>query len=431
MKQARKCLLSFIICTCIAGLASCSHKNDDVDHKRMTATSLALYISAPFIPGPLIDYTYLEPSQRGRLIASQRLYDLPLHIVHMFIQQFLASQNKSLNDFPSFTPLFGAECHYIAYKTHDWDGSLIRASGVLWVPRCPGPTPLLVYCHGTQIGPDLMTIRAQPGLFAPRGFIAGGPDYIGYGDSADHDHPYLHANTLASCTIDFIRAAKKFIEYNTLSFDGRLFITGVSEGGMTAMATVREIEANYTIIHPITAAAPISGPYDLSGTASYYIVPNKNFTAGQLNYLLFMVPIYITIYHLPRNLTDIFQEPYATWFSEDRYPRGDWQSIASSIPTNTSLLMKESFITSYQGGGEVAIVDALRENNTYEFVPQTYLRLYAATSDTHVPPSNADTAYDYFISHNAPHVSIEKVAGDHGSSGLPLLARMIDWFSTF
>ncbi len=429
-RPARKHITLVLVCIAMLAVLQCN-RADENRQIEDTAGGMYLFISFPFLPGPYVDYSDIEPTQRGRLIGSQRLWDLPIQYIQIFVQQYLASVGRPLSDYPALAPICGATYYYIVYETIDWNGNLVRASGTIWVPKLYSSLPMLAYCHGTQLSSSTDLIRIQNGLFAARGFFTAGPDYLGYGDSAALDHPYCHASTMASSTVDFIRAAKKFAEYNEINLNGKLFVTGISEGGMTAMATVRELEANYATIHPLLAAAPISGPYDLTSTASYYIVPNKTLTGSQLNYMVFITPIYLTIYGTGKTLDYYVKEPYATWFTQDRYPRADGDTISNQIPTNTSDLMTSAFIASYQGAGETDLKAAIALNNTYNFVPKCHIRLYAATGDTHVPPFNADNAYGYFTANGALHASIEKVSGDHGSSAIPLFAKMIEWFSSF
>ncbi|MCU0847038.1 MAG: hypothetical protein MUD12_04050 [Spirochaetes bacterium] len=418
----------------ILAIFSCRDSNRESNlqvRQPQMLSAISVSIGLPFVNGPVIDYSGREASRRGRLLTSQQIWNLPVNYASLFSSMYVGYMGKNINSFPSFFPDYGAAYYSITYETVDPDGGIVTVSGAVWVPSKSGPLSLLTYCHGTNTGTDLSEGRIVPGLFAGKGYMSASPDYIGYGKSAGMDHPYLHASTLASSTVDIIRAAKKFAEYNSIPLNGKLFITGISEGGMAAMATVKEIQANYSAVHPITAAAPISGPYDISGTSAAYIVPNKNVRTG---YLAFVIPIYNLIYGIGKPLSYYMKEPYATWFETDRLPRSDSSLILDDLPTNTSDLLTDGFLTSFTGAGEPEMKAAMQSNDTYKFVPTMYIKMYAAEADTTVPPSNAQTALSYFQSHGAPNAQVEILPasyGGHSESAIPILDRVIPWFSGF
>src|SRR6185369_398821 len=86
------------------------------------------------------------------------------------------------------------------------------------------------------------------------------------GESSGHFHPYLHAKTSASAVVDLLRAVKSYCAANSIPLSGKLFLAGYSEGGYATMAATREIQERFAAELPITASAPMAGPYDLSGT---------------------------------------------------------------------------------------------------------------------------------------------------------------------
>ncbi len=87
-------------------------------------------------------------------------------------------------------------------------------------------------------------------LLASIGYIAVLPDYIGYGDSTNELHPYVHAATLASATVDMNRAARKFLAGINRSTNGQFFLTGYSEGGYATLATQRLMQQSLATEFP-------------------------------------------------------------------------------------------------------------------------------------------------------------------------------------
>ncbi|WP_129775797.1 alpha/beta hydrolase family protein [Peristeroidobacter soli] len=175
-------------------------------------------------------------------------------------------------------PECGVDVYQIRYNTLDPAQQPTTASGALMVPTgtnaaCQGSRPIVVYAHGTQAEKsfniaDLSNADNGEGLliavaFAAQGYIVVAPNYAGYDTSSLPYHPYLHADQQAKDTYDALSAARSALPTSsapTVTDSGRLFITGYSQGGFVAMATHRLLQTNGV---PVTASAPMSGPYAL------------------------------------------------------------------------------------------------------------------------------------------------------------------------
>src|SRR5688500_11458839 len=152
---------------------------------------------------------------------------------------FLGSRTK-LEMFPSLLVFVDYDIHLykIRYKTLDVNMQPDTASGLLVVPQVPADTklPLVLYAHGTTSGPDDVPSNLRGGYevamgYAGFGFATIAPDYLGLGDSRGF-HPYLHAETEASASLDMIFAAHEFLENNDPDLDPEfLFLAGYSQGG--------------------------------------------------------------------------------------------------------------------------------------------------------------------------------------------------------
>ena len=95
------------------------------------------------------------------------------------------------------------------------------------------------------------------------GFVTLQPDYIGFGDSNKHYHPFILKKSLAQTTVDFIKIARKFAQKNGIKLNNELFLTGYSEGGYAALATLEKIENDKVLSEElkVTMTAPMAGPY--------------------------------------------------------------------------------------------------------------------------------------------------------------------------
>jgi pimeloyl-ACP methyl ester carboxylesterase len=99
-------------------------------------------------------------------------------------------------------------------------------------------------------------------VLAGLGYIAVLPDYIGYGDSTAKLHPYLHASTLASATVDMNRAARTFLALPDINMarNGQFFLTGYSEGGYATLATQRPMQQSLALSFLSSLRKPAPDP---------------------------------------------------------------------------------------------------------------------------------------------------------------------------
>ncbi len=179
---------------------------------------------------------------------------------------------------PSEQPKCNVRVVEMTYTTVGVVGEATRASGVVLVPdgpQCPGPYPVLGWGSATE---TLRSAEQAKGIIsangddplvtrlASQGYVVVSTDYLGLGGSNYPYHPYLHANSEASALIDALRASRTVLQHLNTPLSNKLMLSGFSQGGHTAMATQREIEAHLSNEFRLVASAPISGPYALSQT---------------------------------------------------------------------------------------------------------------------------------------------------------------------
>lgn len=212
---------------------------------------------------------------------------------------------------------YGAKFYRLKYTTTAINGTLDTVSGLLAVPDNLNKVyPRLVYQHGTSGSKlDVPSYTATSGegtigvLLAGLGYVTLAPDYLGLGISKGF-HPYVHAASEASVAIDLLRAADQYTLQNGIHTNAQLFITGYSQGGHAAMALHRAIEQDSTHEFTVTAAAPMSGPYSISGVMRNLILTDAvyYYPAYIPNTALSYQTVYGNIFTQP---SDIFRPAYA------------------------------------------------------------------------------------------------------------------------
>jgi hypothetical protein len=203
------------------------------------------------------------------------------------------------------TPTCGVDFNYMHYWTVGGTGGPAEVSGALMVPtgaspQCSGPRPILLYAHGTQVAKgvniaDPTDPSNQEGIlvaamFAAQGYIVVAPNYVGYDSSTAAYHPYLNVDAETKDMIDALTAARKALGQvlaSATTDNGRLFITGYSQGGHVAMATQKAMQVAKMVV---TAAAPMSGPYALEAFVDFV------FTGHVSIYSTLFAPMLVTSY---------------------------------------------------------------------------------------------------------------------------------------
>ncbi len=223
------------------------------------------------------------------------------------------------------TPVCGVDFNYIHYWTVGGANESASASGALMVPTggagCSGARPILLYAHGTDTDKnrnlaDITDPTNSEGaliaaMFAAQGYIVVAPNYAGYDTSSLGYHPYLNGDAQSKDMIDALTAARKALGHvlaASTTDNGKLFITGYSQGGYVAMATHKAMQAAGMTV---TASAPMSGPYALEafGDAVFY----GNVDLGSTIFTPLLTTSYQKSYGtIYTATTDIFEVAYAS-----------------------------------------------------------------------------------------------------------------------
>ena len=240
-----------------------------------------------------------------------------------------------------FNPPCSVDVYHLQYETVGGQGEATTASGALMVPggsdpSCQGARPIVLYAHGTstQQSYDIASLTGTSGnvndeavllaaVFAAQGYIVVAPNYAGYDTSTLSYHPYLVADQQAHDMMDALTAARSALSALGASGGSKLFITGYSQGGYVALATLRAMQ---TAGQTVTAAAPMSGPYALSAFGDAIFMGEVNGSAV-INFT-FVVDSYQHSYgNTYTNTTDIFSPQYATGIG----------SLLPAMTTNSNL----------------------------------------------------------------------------------------------
>ncbi len=338
---------------------------------------------------------------------------------------------------------YDVKMYKLTYNTVDTDSLSIIATGAFFIPTNTSCTefPFAVYNHGTTLRKNDVPSNNNPEAIIGKVFSAGGyfvcmPDYIGMGDSPGF-HPYVHAKSEATASIDMIRAAREYLSTTNFVDNNELFLTGYSQGGHACMATTKFIkDESLQSEFNIVASAPSSGPYDLSGImADTIIAPTPYSNPGYIVYLLASYQLaYGNIFN---SWSDVLYSPYDTivppFFSGNNTTL-DMGLLNSLIPNQMNLLIRDTCLNNFINDSinkNHPWWRALIDNDNYDWLPLNPLRMYYCTADEQIAYTNALIAESTMNNNGALDVQAVNMGdNDHGGCILPALSSAFNWFQT-
>lgn len=288
----------------------------------------------------------------------------------------------------------GIRVRRLVYKTKNWDGSDVSASGLLITPTTPNAVPMISAQHGTIYSdaeaPSYYGASSEAyqfgSLFAAIGYIIVCPDYLGFGESKDVAHPYEHRATYASATLDMLRAAREFIRSDaSVNWDNRLYLSGYSAGGTATMALYQKLQNEAPTEFNLRAVSCGAGAYDKTEFSRTVVGQPSSGNPRANQAFVWTLLAYNQIYGLNRPLSYYFKEPYLTEVQKNRQ--------LANITVSMDQTFTDAFKRGVLDGTDTAFLNALADNNVYDWKPATLLHLYHGDADVQVFYLNAQSAY--------------------------------------
>jgi len=353
---------------------------------------------------------------------------------------------------PGLNPSFEVANWKLQYLTLSPEGEEHVASGLVSVPitNTPEVFPLACFQHGTVEGRDNVPSNLEGGhllggAFATNGYVVAAPDYIGLGDSPGI-HPYVHAESEASASVDMLLATREFIaDLDNVTLNQQLFISGYSQGGHAAMALQQEIETNQSDLFTVTASAPMSGPYSISESM-------VDFTLGDDEYMTVDYIAWLTLGYgraYPTLLADfpvenVFRPEYIddiNEFRDEEITRSTLnQRMVATLRADGGLVLPKNTLQDDILDGILndpmhPLSQALELNDTYNFTTETPTNLYYCQGDDQVTFENALLAEERMTANGSTNVQAIRLDSNiiplnHVGCVLPASLRALGFFNS-
>ena len=291
-------------------------------------------------------------------------------------------------------------------------------SGLMWVPLALGRRlPVIAFQHGTQIywasapsryNPNPLSILASPdiwgafqnyvecttaALMASAGYIVVMPDYPGYGDSRA-PHPYVHLS-LGESVLLMLNRAKAVLSspFASAHPNGKIFLTGYSEGGFVTMAAAKALQGKM----PVVAAVPCAGSYDLAGAMVDDMLADKEAIVPY--YVPFTAYGYASVYRALEpavwNLQDLFLQPLPALIPQFFSGNETGAMITAQLPTKVIRDFISEGLKVDLAAKQGQVYARLRENTVYmtSWIPNMAIQMIHCPDDDIVPVANATNTY--------------------------------------
>lgn len=341
----------------------------------------------------------------------------------------------------------------LLYTTTDEFGKTANVSGLLAMPENGSAKGLVVYMHGTIWDRNAAPSRVSPKLqdnsslyavlaLTSAGYAVAAPDYLGLGDHAGV-HPYPLNIINARSGVDIIVPARTAANKNGYNISPQLFVTGYSEGGGTAMALTKLLEEQQGSMYRVTASAPASGPYDLSGVTREFLL--EDVSGEDVIIRAYLLGYSISYFKKAHGIKtdDYFSKIMAmTVNSAFHDGRADKNilvrlAVAGKLTGGTrsvDRLLNKRFVTALENiDTNDIVIRTLQENNVYDWAPRTPMLLINLTTDKVVDPRNTDVAVNAMRKRGVGrdilrHLEITNPNYDHGTVAIEAMFHTINFF---
>lgn len=325
----------------------------------------------------------------------------------------------------------GIKIYRILYNTTNADGKAIQASGALLIPDSAGTYAMLSMQHGTihsdyeapsnyRTGSEAYTFGS---VFSSIGYIIAAPDYIGYGASEHLPHPYEHRESLAIASFDMLRAAREFMEQKKIGWDKRLFLAGYSEGGFATLSLQKKLEEEYPDEFNLVASSAGAGAYHKTAFMKHLVNnPTHGIASFNRDYLWVMLT-YNRLYSPDRPISYYVKPTYAA--------RIEAQGKNAGIAVSLNQIFTEEFRKAINTGSDKTFLEAVADNDVYDWKPKTPTQLYHGDNDRMVFFFNSKDAYEAMRRRGAGNVELITLRGrNHGTAIVDYVLGTFSFFNS-
>ncbi|TDV54115.1 alpha/beta hydrolase [Actinophytocola oryzae] len=395
---------------------------------RKTRVIAAVLCAGMLLPGVAMAApapTAVEHRSEGHLVSAEVIDRLPRQEVVDYLAGYELDTSAVRN---------GVDLYLLTYRTVGVDGRPTTASALTVLPNGRDHTfRAVAWLHGTRVfRGDTGSVsdnldRAAAVLFAGSGFATVAPDYLGLGTGPGH-HPYMLSEPTVTATTDALRASRSLAARTGRKLDGRVLVSGFSQGGQASMIVGRALQRSREF--DLGAIAGIAGPYDIRGQEMPAALDGRLDGISATMYLGYAITAWNRVHPIYDSPSEAFRAPYdqvvESMFDSD-HQEGE---VVATLPHTPEELFTNEFLArlAHPDGGLAEVLAA--NDDPCEWRPSVPVRLYAGTADRDVVSDNATSCLEDLGAHNTRDSRVVNVgAVDHFTSARVALPQVLTWFN--
>lgn len=224
-------------------------------------------------------------------------------------------------------------------------------------------------------------------IFATKGYAVVMADYLGYGATGHHVHPYLYWKSAAKAQADMLRQVQQVFDYYGYIYSREVISYGYSEGGAVALGVAKYIEEQLPDWQ-LKAVYAGAGPYDVAATYDACVEADEVGIPCAIPMLIMGMS---AAYDLGLRKEDFFQEPllshYEEWVESKQYTVNEINTLIGSH--------RLSDVMTTQGRDKMQpetarFYQAMQESAILGYAPACPTYFFHSTEDDIVPFLNSE-----------------------------------------
>lgn len=290
------------------------------------------------------------------------------------------------------------------YTGSDLEGEPLTLSGKVLLPAKGKIKNMVIVSHWTIGATRECPSECFPleGILASKGYAVVMADYIGYGVTSNHIHPYMHITSTAGSVVEMAMAVKPYLKaIGRAPESDSVILVGYSQGGSTTLGVMNILQNGFKSELPIKMVYAGGGPYDLAATFDVAMLEDKT---GIPCAIPMIVQGLNAGEKLGLNLSEFFtpllMEHLDEWINSKKYSVGEINTMLNA--QKVSDLMTP--VGRDKSNPETAeLYRALMWNSILRFTPRAPVYIFHSMDDNTVPFANALKAEQYFKGNNVTY----------------------------
>ena len=318
----------------------------------------------------------------------------------------IASDLNKTNAF-GYQSAFGYKSVKISYNTVNQNNEPVVASGLLVIPTISDrykaslasigksySVSMICDNHGTiftnaEAPTNVEQVSFYPlavSMSAYAGFAAIYPDYIGYGDSNDVEHPYMLKQSSARSGVDMVKASMKYMQDTGVAINHQLYVSGYSQGGYNAMAMAESIEGGAISTVTLNGVAPMAGPHLLKPFGDAVLATGATMSVPAfMGYLANAYAYYNDNLTLDEMLLPAQVPNFNGLFNGDNNATVIHTTLGLPLGAPSNMLFNDAFITSYETNATHKLKTMFNDNTVGNWNATSKIRLIHCSNDDVIP----------------------------------------------